>query len=137
MTFQFRYLFIYIYILIFKRVLCLSHTLLHERDFLHYFHLNQITSVQNLIRVSFMQQLNHLKIQSTLHNIGDTYLKRFLVNVFQMSAATQSQKQRSKLHGIMKVITAITIIIIILLVIVIFIIIGTVIIIIIFRYCYY
>ena len=48
-----------------------------------------------------------------------------------------SQKQRSKLQGIMKVITAITIIIIILLVIVIFIIIGTVIIIITFRYCYY
>ena len=91
MTFQFRYLFIYIYILIFKRVFCLSHTLLHERGFLHYFHLNQITSLQNLIRVSFMRQLNHLKIQSTLHNIGDTYLKRFLVNVFQMSAATTSK----------------------------------------------
>ena len=47
------------------------------------------------------------------------------------------QKQRSKLQGIKKVITAITIIIIILLVIAIFIIIGTVIIIIIIRHCYY
>ena len=47
------------------------------------------------------------------------------------------QKQRSKLQGIKKIITAITIIIIILLVIVIFIIIGTAIIIIIIRYGYY
>ena len=35
-----------------------------------------------------MQQLNQLKIQSILHKIRDTYLKRFQVNVFQMSAAT-------------------------------------------------
>ena len=49
-----------------KRVLCLGYTLLHERAFLHYFHLNQITSLQHLIRVSFMRQLNQLKIQSTL-----------------------------------------------------------------------
>ena len=48
-----------------------------------------------------------------------------------------TQKQRSKLQGIKKVITAITIIIIFLLVIVIFIINGTVIIIIIIRCCYY
>ena len=47
------------------------------------------------------------------------------------------QKQISKLQGIKKVVTAITIIVIILLVIVIFIIIGTVIIIIIIIYCYY
>ena len=47
------------------------------------------------------------------------------------------QKQRWKLQGIMKVITALTIIIIILLVIVVFIIIGTVIIIIAIRYYYY
>ena len=47
------------------------------------------------------------------------------------------QKQRSKLQGIMNVITAITIIIIILLFIVIFIIIGTLIIIIIIRNYYY
>ena len=73
-----------------KRVLCLGYTLLHERAFLHYFHLNQITSLQHLIRVSFLRQLNQLKMQSTLHNIGDTYLKRFLVNVFQTSAATNS-----------------------------------------------
>ena len=74
-----------------KRVLCLGYTLLHERAFLHYFHLNQITSLQHLIRVSFMRQLNLLKIQSTLHDIGDTYLKRLLVNVFQTSAATTSK----------------------------------------------
>ena len=95
-----------------KRVLYLCYTLLHERVFLHYFHLNQITSLQHLIRVSFMRQLNQLKIQSTLHNIGGTYLKRFLVNVFQTSAELP-QKQISKLQGIKKVITAITIITII------------------------
>ena len=74
-----------------KRVLYLCYALLHERVFLHYFRLNQITSLQHLIRVSFMRQLNQLKIQSTLRNIGDTYLKRFLVNVFQTSAATTSK----------------------------------------------
>ena len=95
-----------------KRVLYLCYALLHERVFLHYFRLNQITSLQHLIRVSFMRQLNQLKIQSTLHNIGGTYLKRFLVNVFQTSAELP-QKQISKLQGIKKVITAITIIIII------------------------
>ena len=115
-----------------KRVLCLCYALLHERVFIHYFHFSQITSLQHLIRVSFMWQLNQLKIQSTLHNFGDTYLKRFQVNGFQLP-----QKQRSKLQGIKKVITATNVIIIILLVIVIFIIIGTVIIIIIIRYCYY
>ena len=39
-----------------KRVFCLCYTLLHERAFLHYFHLNQITSLQHLIRVSFMRE---------------------------------------------------------------------------------
>ena len=71
-----------------KRTLCLPYTSLHERAFLHYFHLNLITGFYHLIRVSFMRQLNQLKIQSTLHNIGDTCLKRCLINAFQTSAAT-------------------------------------------------
>ena len=74
-----------------KSVLCLCYTLLHEGVFLHYFHLNQITSTQHLIRVSFTRQLNQLKIQSTLHNIGNTYMKRFLVNVFQTSTVTTAK----------------------------------------------
>ena len=74
-----------------KRVLCLCYTLLHERVFLHYFHLNQYTSLRHLTRASFVRQLNQLKIQSTLRNIGDTYLKRFLANVFQTSAVTTSK----------------------------------------------
>ena len=74
-----------------KRVLCLCYTLLHERVFLHYFHLNQFTSLRHLTCVSFVRQLNQLKIQSTLRNIGDTYLKRFLANVFQTSAVTTSK----------------------------------------------
>ena len=74
-----------------KRVLCLCYTLLHERAFLHYFHLNQFTSLRHLTCVSFVRQLNQLKIQSTLRNIGDTYLKRFLANVFQTSAVTTSK----------------------------------------------
>ena len=68
----------------------------YERVFLHYFHLNQITSLQNLIRVPFMRRLSQLKTQSTLHNIGDTYLKRFLINVFQTSAATTSKDQKDQ-----------------------------------------
>ena len=95
-----------------KRVLYLCYALLHERVFLHYFRLNQITSLQHLICVSFMRQLSQLKIESTLHNIGGTYSKRFLVNVFQTSEELP-QKQISKLQGIKKVITAITITIII------------------------
>ena len=83
-----------------------------------------------------MRQFNQLKVQSTLHNIGETYLKRFLVNIFQMQQQLP-QKQRPKLQGIKKVVTTITIIIIILLVIVIFIIIGTATIIIVIRYYYH
>ena len=51
-----------------------------------------------IIRLKFnvqdedMTKINttHVK-QSTLRNIGGTYLKRFLVNVFQTSAATTSK----------------------------------------------
>ena len=64
-----------------------------------------------------MRQLGQLKIKATLHNIGDPYMKRFLVNVFQTSA-TLPQKQRSKLQGIKKVIATITIVVIILIIIV-------------------
>ena len=78
-----------------KRVLCLCYTLLHERVFLHYFHLNQITSSQHLICVSFMRQLNQLKIQSTLHNIVDTYLKRFLVSLSSVSSNYLKSKNQN------------------------------------------
>ena len=117
-----------------KRVFCLCYTLLHERAFLHYFHLNQITSLQHLIRVSFMREA-----QSVEDPINITQYRRHIFETISCKSFKRQQqlpqKQRSKLQGTKKVITSITIIIVIL--VVIFIVIGTVIIIIIIRYFYY